>query len=86
LSGGEVIKVLNRAGLSARLIEGRILISPAYAITGEIRDLVKAHRTALMAALQNFGGLNEVPPDARGIPFDRWLRSLPPSAFREDNR
>lgn len=86
MSGGEVIRNLNRAGLSARLIVGRVYISPANRVTDEVRDLVRLNRAALLESLEKFGMLNEVDPEARGISHDRWLRSLPLSAFVEGNR
>lgn len=86
MSGGEVIRKLNQAGLSARLIAGRIYISPAYRITGEVRALVQENREALMESLAGFGRLNVVEPGTPGLPYKAWLRTLPASAFREDNR
>lgn len=86
MSGGEVIRKLNQAGLSARLIAGRVYISPAYRITREVRALVQENREALMESLAGFGRLNVIEPEASGMPYEAWLRALPASAFREDNR
>lgn len=86
MTGGEVIRSLNRAGLSARLIAGRVYISPASKLTGDLSRLVMENRDELIHTLANFGMLNEVDPEARGLSHDRWLRSLPLSAFIKGNR
>ena len=85
MSGGEVIRSLNRAGLSARLIAGRIYISPANRVTWEVRELVQANRDALIETLKGFGELNLVDAGARGISHERWIQSLPLSAFRRED-
>jgi len=85
MSGGDVIRLLNQAGLVARLIDGRVLISPAYRLTPAVRELVAINRESLVESLEKFGILNQVDPDARGVSYERRMRSLPLSAFREGN-
>lgn len=86
MTGGEVIQSLNRSGLSARLISGRVYISPANGVTSEIARLVMENRDALVQTLAKFGALNQVNPDLQGVSHQSWLRSLPISAFVEGNR
>lgn len=85
MTGTEVIRALNRAGLSARLMGEMIVISPANRLTEELAGLVKANREAVVAYLAAFGDLNRVPPGLRGIPYREWVRRQPSSAFREDS-
>lgn len=83
MSGGEVIRLLNLSGVSARIIAGRIYITPAYKVTTEIRELIQTNRDALAESLEKFGLLNIVEPEARGVSYQRWIQSLPPDAFRK---
>jgi hypothetical protein len=83
VTGREVVRTLNLHGVAVRLSDAKVIATPAYRLTVELRALIVDNRQAVVDFLQLFGELNNVPPDAVGIPYRKWVESQRPEDTRK---